>query len=290
MDESNTSIDNAIAAELSAAVEQVSKESAGIPEAPKAEVVDAGNAPNKPVAEKTDDKGDEGKEVFAADDALIERAVKAGLLIEDAKSFKSAEQADRILSKLEAASATPPKNEEANGKQKSEDAGFPVEDFEDAIKTMEEDGDYDPEILKMFKGMSAVLKQQSETIASLKKAGATAEATSFFDQQVNSLGEGVAKHLDAASRSKLESKFRMLERAYEGDKSMTREGIFKEAATLAIGDLLAKADAESKAAKLNERRNLALARPGGERGNNGKMEQLSTEEAVAATIFDALTK
>lgn len=290
MDETNASIDNVIAAELSAAVEQVSKESAAIPEAPKAEVVDAGNAPNKPVADKTNDEGDEGKEVFAADDELIERAVKAGLSIEDAKAFKSAEQADRILSKLEAASATPPRKEEANGKQESEDAGFPVKDFEDAIKNMEEDGDYDPGILKMFKGMSAVLKQQSETIASLKKAGATAEATSFFDQQVNSLGEGVAKHLDAASRSKLESKFRMLERAYEGDKSMTREGIFKEAATLAIGDLLAKADAESKAAKLNERRNLALARPGGERGNNGKMEQLSTEEAVAATIFEALTK
>lgn len=289
MDETNSTIEPEIAKELSAAVTEVVDPK---PEAPARGDGDGEGKPHAEPAGKDAETAPEPKaEKFKADNELTERAIRAGLTLEDVKSFSSKEQADRMLALLEAKSEVKPKDEEANGEANGDGEGFPaIKEFEETLKAMEDDGDYAPEFLKMFKGMTAMLKQQLETIASLKKAGATAEAASFFDEQVNGLGADVAKHLDAASRSKLEAKFKMLERAYADDSSMKREDIFREAATLAIGDILAKAESEGKAAKLKERRNLALARPGGEQGNNGKPVQLTTEEGVANAVFEMLTK
>ena len=216
---------------------------------------------------------------FVPDDALTERAIRAGLSMKDVKGFSSAEFAE---SRLEAASKPNGEMAEQTGEES------PAVKFDAVLEKMKEDVDedgnpnYDPKFIEMFEGMAALLKSQREEIASLKKAGSSASERTFFEQQLGTLGDGVAKHLDAASKSKLEAKFRTLTKAYESAKvDMKPEDVFQEAAKLAIGDILGKTDAERKAAEAEKRRKMAIARPGGEQGQRKGGKAQSIDELVA---------
>lgn len=221
-------------------------------------------------------KDEESPSAFVPDDALIERAIKAGLSMKDAKGFTSAEFAEAILSRLEEAS----KPKEAKEEKKTEDDDSPIKDFDEMLAKMESDGEYNEDFVKMFKGMTSLLKKQNEEIKSLRAGNKSASEQSFFEKQISTLGDGVVKHLDAAHKSKLESKFKVLKKAYSDDPKMTDEEIFKDAAKLAIGDILEKAAAEGKTAKAEERRKLTIARPGGEQGLKGGKAK-SIDEIVA---------
>ena len=262
-----------IEAEMDEAIKKVSEElNNGTPEKTVEE------SPAKTGEEEPTPNPEEAPKPFVADDALTERAIRAGLSLKDVKAFASAEFAESILSRLEAKS----KSEEAKVEEPEGDDS-PTKAFDDMLAKMKEDGEYNEDFIKMFEGMSNLLKAQAKELASLRSDGKSAAAKSFFDTQVSSLGEGVAKHLDAASKSKLEAKFKVLKSAYESAKvKMTDEEVFKEAAKLAIGDILEKAAAEGKTAKVQERRNLTIARPGGEQGHNGKTAAQSLDDIVAA--------
>ena len=75
-------------------------------------------------------------EAFVADDDLIKRGILAGLDVADVKAFQSKEQAERILAALE--SKAEPKSQKAKGTEKDDGAGFPADDFEKAVKEMED--------------------------------------------------------------------------------------------------------------------------------------------------------
>ena len=84
------------------------------------------------------------------------------------------------------------------------------------------------------------------------------------------LDEGVRSHIDAAHKSKLKAKFDLLEAGYKAQNAnVSREEVFREAASLALGDLIGRADEERKATQLERRKAVALARPGGESGQRG---------------------
>ena len=230
---------------------------------------------------------------FVADDALIKRGVLAGLDVADVKAFKSAEQAERILAKLEAKAE--PKTETKAATEK-DGAGFPAADFDAAVKEItdaqDEDGnpEYDPKIVKLLTAMSGLLKSQGEQIASLKKAGKSAEVQTMFDKAFGGLDEGVRSHVDAATKSKLKAKFDFLKSAHESAKDKaTDDEVFEEASKIVLGDLIAKAGAESRAAAAAKRSQLAIARPGGESGQHG-VQRPMTEEDIANALFEQLTK
>lgn len=268
--------------ELDKAIEKVSEE---IENENKGEEVETEVATTEEEPKNEQKPKGEGSEEapapFVADDALTERAIRAGLSMKDVKGFSSAEFAESILSRLEAKSKPEEKAEQTGDES-------PADKFDAVLNEMkadvDEDGNpnYDPNFIKMFEGMATLLKSQREEIASLKKAGSSASEKSFFEQQLGTLGEGVAKHLDAASKSKLEAKFRTLTKAYQSAKvDMKPEDVFQEAAKLAIGDILGKTDAERKAAKAAERRKMAIARPGGEQGQRKGGKAQSIDELVA---------
>lgn len=210
----------------------------------------------EPVAEPA------AQEAFAADDALVERGVKAGLSVSDVKAFANKEMAERILSALESGSA-PATEEKANGTEEQVVAGTP----DDEIPDLPDDGDYDPKIVELFKAMKSVIGKQSKELASLKSAGEAAAKQTFFDRQYDGLDDAVRSHVDAVRKSQLKSKFDMLEAGYKAvNANVKREDVFREAVSLAIGDLVQQAKSEGKADQLAKRRTLALARPGGESG------------------------
>lgn len=232
-------------------------------------------------------------EAFAADDALIKRGVLAGLDVEDVKAFKSAEQAERILSALEAKAET---KTETKTDPKDGGAGFPAEDFDKAIKEItdakDEDGnpEYDPKLTKLLTTMSGLLKSQNEEIAALKKAGRSAEVQTTFDKAFGGLDKGVRSHVDAATKSKLKAKFDFLKAAHESAKDKaTDDEVFEEASKIVLGDIMSKAGAEARAAAAAKRSQLALARPGGESGNGGVQKPATIEDAVDE-LFEQLTK
>ncbi len=284
---SEEAVNDTIQAEIGEAIKSMEAAEAIEPQ------VEPGTTPEPTTEEQPKEDTPAASEAFVADDALIKRGVLAGLDVEDVKAFKSAEQAERILAKLEAA-AEPKTETKAN--PEDDGAGFPAEDFEKAVKEItdakDEDGnpEYDPKIVKLLSAMSGLLKNQGEQIAALKKAGTTAEAQTSFDREFGGLDKEVRSHVDAATRSKLKAKFDFLKAAHESAKDKATDGeVFEEASKIVLGDLISKAGTEARAAAAAKRGSLALARPGGESGQNGTQKPM-TEEDIASALFEQLTK
>lgn len=212
------------------------------------------------------DDGGEAAEPFAPDDALVERAVKAGLSLADARAFTSKDSMERILTALE---ATAPKTGENN------DAGGD-DDFSAAADDPFADVDLDEideNIVKAMKAMSAQNAAMRKEIETLKMAGESAKAQDRFSQLVGTLDESVQKGMDAATRSHLKKQFDILSAGYKATNTEKKDAdIFAEAAKLAIGDRMTESAERKKAEALAKRKSLALAKPGGE----GAARRLST--------------
>lgn len=283
---SEAAVNDTIEAEIGEAIKSMETPIATEPQA------QPGTTP-EPIADEPEKKTPSAHEDFVADDSLIKRGILAGLDVEDVKAFKSAEQAERILAKLEA-KAEP--TTETKTTPNVADAGFPADDFEKAVKEIteaeDEDGnpEYDPKIARLLAAMSGLLKSQGEQIAALKKAGVSAEAQTTFDKAFDGLNKGVRAHVDAATKSQLKAKFDFLKAAHESAKdNATDDEVFDEASKIVLGDLMSKAGAESRAAAAARRNQMALARPGGESGQNGVQKPM-TEADIANALFEQLTK
>lgn len=218
-------------------------------------------------------------EAFSPDADQLARALKVGLSVEDAKAISSADVFERLCSKLEDNAAEQSKSTD-DGKSEDLDDETSVEDD---IPHLPEDEDFDETLVSVFNKMGAMLKDARNEIASLKKAGKSAEETSWFDKQVSSLDEGVREAIDDKAMAQLKNKFEMLEAGYKATKAkMSRDDIFQEAASLTLGDLAQESKAHNKAAALAKRSSLHLALPGGESGarRQGKTEDDAMREVA----------
>jgi len=216
-------------------------------------------APDDHAEEPPKDDGGEGK-AFEVGDAEIERAVRAGLTVADARSFKDKEAFERVCSALEKRSSEKPKEEAKPG-----DGDGDGEPADDDIPTLPEDEDYDEKLVKVVNSLGNMVRDLRKENRELRKAGETANAQTFFDRQYEGLDEAVRTKAGADGRAKVQAKFKMLEAGYKATNAeVSREDIFKEAAQLAIGDLLGENAAAQRAARIESRKSLKLAQPGGE--------------------------
>lgn len=205
-----------------------------------------------------------GEEDYAEEQALFDRAIRAGLSSRDVLAMRDRATVERMVEMAEKANgiSTEERKKTENG-DKDAGAGAPADDLESVLGQMEEDGGYDANLVKMLKGLVAENKK-------LRSARETADGQSFLDRQIGALDEGVRSHIDAARKSKLKAKFDLLEAGYKAQNAkVSREEVFREAASLALGDLIGRAEGERKASQLERRKALALARPGGESGQRG---------------------
>ena len=200
------------------------------------------------------------KETYSPDDDIIERAVRAGLSLEDAKGFSSKESAERILGAIEK-NATPSGKETVSEK----DSAAEIEIPELSDEMLDE---LDPSVAEFIKSQHTALKALGAEIQTLKKAGTSAEAKGFFETQYGALDEKVRGHVDAVAKTKLKQKFEMLEAGYKATGvKVGREDIFKEAVSIALGDAVSKAASETKQAKIASRRGMVIAPAGGNPGH-----------------------
>lgn len=225
-------------------------------EEPKAEVVE----------ETTAEETTPSEEAFTPDDALVERAIRAGLTLADAKAFITKESAERILAVLEEKSTS------TKGEKDDDSAEEPAGEL--SLPELDESvlDDLDPSIAGFIKSQNAALKALSAEVSTLKKAGITAEAKGFFETQYGALDEKVRSHVDAVKKTQLKQKFDLLEKGYKaaGEK-VDRETIFKEAVSITLSDAMTKAAAEAKSAKVASRKGLVIAPPGGSSGKTPKV-------------------
>lgn len=99
------------------------------------------------------------EEAFSPDDAILERAVKAGMSLADAKALPSKEFAERILGQLE-------KGRTAGVGEKPDVGGddFPAIDFGD----LTEENGYEPNIVRSFNSLKSVIEAQAKVIKELR--------------------------------------------------------------------------------------------------------------------------
>ena len=261
----NDKIDAELAEAVKMSVESDKAEAAVAEELEKS--APAADEPKKD-AEVAAPEGDEAPaEPSAAepdiDDSLAERAVRAGLSLADVKSIKSKDALESILGRLEGKSA---KGDEGPGGE--DDPAADDEEEEDPLADIDWD-EFDPQIARAMKYMQSQNAALRKEVKSLKRAGESAQTQSFFEQQFGRLDENVRRHVDAVAKAKLKQKFDMLEAGYKAVKAdVKRADVFREAARLALGDKLDRGAAETEAARLAKRRELAIAQPTRARGES----------------------
>lgn len=232
----------------------------------QAKVEDAPKAKEEEPAKE--EKAPPESKTVAVSDALVERAIKAGMSMADAKEFQKADALERVCAVLEkrgdAGAAAGDKKDE-----KAEDD--PLSSIPDL-----DPNEYDEKVVAGFKAMKDLIRKQHEALADMRKTGETRESMSFLDSQIATLGKAYTEAVGAAgvkldpaspqakARAELEGKFNVLSAGYKAaGQDVPKETVFKEAVSLVLGEVKSKADADEKDAALKKRDGIKINRPSG---------------------------
>lgn len=185
-------------------------------------------------------------------DDIIERAVKAGMSIADAKSFASAPALERFCSLLESRSQADGKPGEG-GKQ-ADEKGSDDHDPSSDIPDLDPDK-YDENIVAGFKAMKDIIGKQFKTIRDLKSGEAQSRSASEFGSLLES-----KTGIDEKSRPAIEAKYNFLSKAYKADGvDVKPSDVLDEAIAIVIGNEAGKR--VDKVEKLESRSKLHIQRP-----------------------------
>lgn len=254
---------------------------------PPEESGDAGDE-NDPPEKKTKEKQDSP----VITDAMLERAVKAGMSIEDARTFQSAEALDRICTRLEAK----PDNTEKSGKKGDAEG---AEDEDDPLKDIPElnPDEYDETLVKVMGGLRKIIKDQHATIKKLSGERSPIDADLWFTSKVGELGPayhpalGENGKLDASSpqaakRAELKEKFAVLTAGYKAaGKDVDPAVVFKEALAVVLPDVATKIALEEKGQRAERREKQRLNRPAGAQFRTATDPLAATAEDIDNRFF-----
>lgn len=199
-------------------------------------------------------------------DSHIERAIKAGLSIADAKAFSSAESFERIVSMLESKNG----GDDIPAAKTEEQSD---EDFDLQLPELDPD-EYDEKIVAGFKSMGDAIKRLLGENKALTEKVVSGGVSDFLSGKIQSAGESaIAKSDD------IKKKFNVLEAGYKAaGESMSRDDVFNEAVSLVIGDPGVLADNKRMAAE--KREGQLISRP----TNVNRKKSVDTEQEVADMI------
>lgn len=268
----NDKIDVALTAEIDGAIDTAmarTKKAAATPpdgdkkdDLPPDEIQpgDEGGGDEEPLVDGDDVKDGKKDDPPTVADDIIERAVKAGMSIADARTFQTAEALGRMCDMLEKGTKAEKVGDKAGQSEADADPLAGVEDLDPE--------QYDDKLVTMFKGLKDVIRKQHEAIIGLKRSSETDGKAVWFEGKVKSLGDEYVKALgaDKAKRTLLEDKFAVLQAGYKAAGKTVDDGdVFKDAVSLVLGDVQLKEQVSVKAKALADRRMKHIARPGGVR-------------------------
>jgi len=266
-DESTSSVDKVTLSEIDMGVDAVladqKKDSGEAAAAPSKEGVakedlppgeeEPGDDKEKDVA-KTDAEEDDASVIS---DSQLERAVKAGMTLADARAVKDAEALGRICSTLEA-------RKKAEGGEADDANTGDAEDILSQIPDLDPET-FDENLVAGFKAVKNLASALQAKVKRLESAGASRDG-SWFDTQVANLGEEISTVLkDQPTKAMaLKEKFDVLSAGYEAaGKDVGQSVVLAEAVAVVLGDVAAKAEATVKSKKLETRRKQHVSRPSG---------------------------
>lgn len=185
-------------------------------------------------------------------DDILERAVKAGMSIADAKSFASAPALERFCSLLESRSQADGKPGEG-GKQ-ADEKGSDDHDPSSDIPDLDPEK-YDENIVAGFKAMKEIIGKQFQTIRDLKSGEAQSRSASEFGSLL-----AAKPGIDEKYRPVIEAKYNFLSKAYKADGADVKPSdVLDEALAIVIGNEAGKS--VEKVEKLESRAKLHIQRP-----------------------------
>ncbi len=218
--------------------------------------------------EEGKDDGEEEEDDDDSEDAItdehLERAVKAGLSISEAKEFGKASLLEKMISRLEEAG----KQGDDGGEDGDDDGGEDSDDDPLAGIPDLDPEEYDETIVAGFKAMKDVIARQNKTIKELRN-NASESAGDWFNAKVTGLGDKVNETIKATPEKKeqLKDKFEVLTAGYKAaGKEVDRDTVFNEAASMVLGEEIASAKTETTKGKLKKRGKQHIARPSINRG------------------------
>jgi hypothetical protein len=238
-------------------------------------------------------KEDKAKPVEIGD-SHIERAIKAGMSIADAKEFKSPEALERFCSMLEAKKADKPDGKDSKPVVATDELLTEINAIPDL-----DPAEYDEKVVAAFKALKGIVLKQHSTIGAMRDTQAKGEGN-WFDNQIAALGDGVVdavgkgtkekldpKSSQAAKRNEIEDKFNVLSAGYKAaGKPVEREAVFSEAVKLVLGDVAAKQSETEKAAVLAKRATQHINRPNGSRNAPASDPLKDVADALDRKYFD----
>jgi len=178
-----------IAAQVAKTVEEMPADESIVDEPEKAKKPAGEVVEKQPNVAPPEDKSD-GDGAFIVGDAEIERAVKAGLSVADARAFTDKGVFERVCAALEAKNAPPAdggdKTISKDSGEKPKDGDGDSADFD--IPELTEDEEFDPKLVKL----SAAVRKMGDALKSLR-------------EENNSLRERVGKSEEEAHNAEKEA-------------------------------------------------------------------------------------
>jgi hypothetical protein len=285
--------------EMSAATEETTAPSADDPSVAPDLVADLDNAIEEAMEEMAPDDVEEEKEPSAGDnaeeeessaptpapaedsapeketdEALMERAVKAGIPLAEAKKYTDDSLLEAMVSRLEGVDS------EAGSPKGTSDEAPPAaaprepDDLLSAIPDLDP-REYDEQIVGAFKAMKGLLRKQQDVIDGLTAGG----QQDWFAQKMEPMSGLLGG--DASKTASVREKFETLKAGYRATgQAVTDDSVFDEAAKLVLGDAMeaAKMDAKTKAAKKRRRQHISRT------SANRASSKGNAEDEVAAEI------
>lgn len=196
----------------------------------------------------------------AITDELLERAVKAGFSLADAKAFPNATMLGNMCDRLE-------QNDKDEADEGQADEGN-VGDGDDDLLAMVPDLDpeeYDEQVVAGFKALKNFVRQQQMIIEGLQEDNA-GSAKSLFDRSVAGLGDTFEKTFDQTPKRKddLKEQFDILVAGNKAaGKVVDHETLFDHAVKIALGDVVARGVIDGKSKKLQKRGKRIISRSDG---------------------------
>lgn len=211
----------------------------------------------------------DGDKAPVVSEALLERAVRAGLSMTDAKAVSDEAALTRIVESMEKKSAT------GNDGESADESGDENPDDTDA-----EIPDLDPdrfagELVDVFKTMKATILQQNKVISELKNGGGSPSQATWADAKFADLGKdyesvfgkGNYSELEkgspeASARDRLQRHMTFLiEDAKLDGKTLSQSDAFQKALETGFGDVVNKIKGSTVKEKAAQRARKATNRP-----------------------------
>jgi len=198
---------------------------------------------------ESDDKKTDGDDNPISEE-LVERAIRAGMKLSEINKIRDEDTISHVCEMLESKSSSGDADDKQDASDETQDDAGDI-DF-DAITLDPEE--YDEGLVSAFDAMKDLIKKQSAKIGELTKTN----DSGWFDSKVDSLNVDV----EAGKRETLQKKFNVLEGGYRSaGEQVSRDDVFKEAASLVLADELKAASEKSDKADLASRDKLKVNRP-----------------------------